>query len=121
VAIRKSIGLIEVSVAIVILAIVTAGMLNIFSQGSSYIEKTHLKTSALNLGRQKIEELAGLALPLVGTTSESYGDIVDFPGFRQSWSVSEHIYPGQLREIIVTVFWANDNEQQSFTTLTANY
>lgn len=117
---KRAFSLIEASIAVIIIASFTGGMLAIFWQGSGKNRGAKTQIVAYNLAQDKIEELSS-SFPPTGTTTEGYGTIVNFPDFRRVTTVADFVYPGELRSITVTVFWNSDAESQSFDTLKADY
>ena len=118
---KKGFSLIEVSIAVCILALILAGMLEIFNQGSNAAKKSKDSAAAYSLAREKLEAYSFAPLPPDGTISENYGTIAEFPDFRRVTNVSDYLYPGELKQIVVTVWWNNDRDSQSFVTLKADY
>ncbi len=115
----RGFSLIEIVVAIAILTMIAGGMLNVFYQGFIAAKKSQNRTIAYSLGREKLEE--NYLWP-PSSSIENYGAISEFPAFRRTVTVTPHpVYPVELRQVVVTVFWDSDQDSQSFTTLKADY
>ena len=71
---KISFSLIEVGIAMAVLALVLAGMIGIFSQGFYQSKKTQEFTVAYSLAREKLEEK--FAWPVTNeSTTETFNDI----------------------------------------------
>lgn len=116
---EKSLSLIEVTVAVTILALILGGMLGIFWQGSVASKSSQQRTIAYNLVREKLEEKS-VWLPT--SENRAFVDTVAFPGFeRQVEMQSPYLGYANLAWIRVTVWWDNGNQSQAIETLKANY
>lgn len=118
---KKGFSLIEISVAVALLALILGGMLGVFWQGFYAAEKSQERTAAYNLAREKSEEYSRIPLPSNGTATEDYGAIPEFSDFKRVVNISDYLYAGELKQITVTVYWNNDQDSQSFVTLKADY
>lgn len=117
---KKCVGLVEVSIAILILAIVLGGFFNITWYSLSQVRESWERTAAYNLARESLEEfsdwarISGLSAGLysLGTTTingVSYSRVLNIV----------NITP-QLKQITLTVSWTGDNPIQ-VSTLKTNY
>lgn len=122
-------SLIEVAVAIAILGLIAGGMVAIFGQGSKVTDSSRKKVVAVSLAREKLEELNyNFVLP-ADSGSDAYGNITGFTEFRREWNVSwadldgvlGPDYPGNLAQIDVRVYWNNNAENITVSTLEASY
>ncbi len=117
---KRGFSLIEISIAIAALALISSGVIGMFGQGFSYLKKSKERSIAYNLAQEKLEEK--LSLSPWPPTSEIKATVAGFPGFyRQVITTSPYAGYSDLAQIRVTVWWNNDKEQQSFDTLKANY
>lgn len=117
----KGFSLLESMVAVLILSLLLGGMLGIFWQGFKAAENSSKRTIAYSLAREKLEEYSRTPLPSNGAATENYGTINGFTDFKRRADVNDYVYPGELKQITVTVYWNNDANSQSFTTLKADY
>lgn len=115
---KKGFTLIEVLVAIFILVIGIAAVLQAFPLGM-YIQKSaQLTTTAAQLSQAKIEEIVSKSYsdPLlsVGTATESYGTISGFSVFKRVTKINYYdpnnpaLIPAAdlgIKKIEITVFW----------------
>ncbi len=81
---RDGFTLLEVMVAVVIIAIVMTAVFRLQAQTISMAESTRFHTTAMLLAQQKMAEMRGAVLMDPSNGSGDFGD--DFPGF--SWRVS---------------------------------
>lgn len=115
---NKAFSLIEIVIAIAILALILGGMTAIFSQGYLYLRKVRYKTIALALLQEKLEEESHWPPT---SSSEGYGSISGYADFRREVTVSDYLYPGQLKKVTVSVWWDSDKNSKSISTLVGNY
>lgn len=118
---KRGFSLIEISIAVALLALILGGMLGIFWQGFNAARRSQERAVAYSLAREKLEEYSGVPLAPNGSTTEDYGQIPEFPDFKRVVNVSDYLYPGRLKRITVTVFWNSDQNSGSFVTLKADY
>ncbi len=81
---RDGFTLLEVMVAVVVIAIVMIAVFRLQAQTISMAESTRFYTTAMLLAQQKMAEMRGADSGRPGDGSGNFGD--DFPGF--SWRVS---------------------------------
>jgi len=117
---RKGFSLLEVMVSVVILSSITGAAIEIFRLGYRAAAESQNRTIAYNLAREKLEQYSGIPLNYSGS-SEGYGAIANFLNFRRVVNVNYYAYGSYLIQITVTVYWNNDRNSQSFTTLKASY
>jgi prepilin-type N-terminal cleavage/methylation domain-containing protein len=117
---RKGFSLIEIVIAVGILALIVGGMLEIFQQGFGAAKKSQDRTIAYSLAREKLEEKSSvLPWPPAG---EPRALVSGFSGVeREVVVVSPYLGYNDLALISVTVWWDNGNQSQTFVTLKANY
>lgn len=125
---KKGFSLIEICIAIALLAIILGFMLKIFSQGYRYVRKSKLQTVACFLAQEKTEENSVWPPPDgTGTHTEDYGSIADFPDFKRVVVIADDPIPtlpaGSLKQLDVTVYWQGERGQRSLTlrTMIANF
>ncbi|MFH1339348.1 MAG: type II secretion system protein [Candidatus Omnitrophota bacterium] len=118
---KRGFSLIEISVAVALLALILGGMLGIFWQGFVAEKKSQERTIAYSLAREKLEEYSRIPLPANGTITEDYGSIPEFSDFKRVINVGDYLFPGELKLITVNVYWNSDQDSQSFVTLKADY
>jgi prepilin-type N-terminal cleavage/methylation domain-containing protein len=113
---REGLSLIEVSVALVILALIAGGMLGIFSQGFNIGKLSKEKTIAYSLAREKLEESFCYPFPSDSSGTTTRNNIV----YNWTLTVSDGpIYPNELKQLAVTVSWGT--ESYTLVTLKADY
>lgn len=140
---RKSFSLIEVAVAIALLALVFGGMLAVFDRGAIAARKTQQQAAAYNLARGILEEYSRWTRidTLDGTagsvTNGIYTDDLSIPNpdslsplslnnitYAPSLAVlGGPINPDQLKRLDITIFWTDGAIARSITiaTLKADY
>lgn len=112
---KKGFSLLEVVTSIAIFALVSAGLVGIFSQGN-LAQKNSMKTSmACNLAREQLENVTWST----SSSSENYGSIPLYLGFRRVTSVS--FLGVELKQITVSVYWDSDARVLTFMTYKCNY
>lgn len=120
---KRGFSLLEVIVATVILATITGTTVEILRQGYRASAESQNRTIAYNLAREKLEEYYGYS----SGTTEDYGTIANFRNFKRvvtiNWNPYPYGYPPTyyLGLITVTVYWNNDRNSQSFSTLWSYY
>jgi hypothetical protein len=118
---RKSFSLIEVCISIVLIAMILAGMVNLFGQGFLASRKVKGKITAYSLLREELENKSGGSWP-PGSMSRAIVNATYFPGFeRQVVCTNPYAGYNELALINVTVWWDNGTKNQSVYTLRANY
>lgn len=115
-------SLLETIIAMAILAVVFGEMTGVFRQVDKNFKKSKDQLTVYNLAREKLEEYSRIApLPGNGTAIEDYATIPGFPEFRRVVTVGDYLYPGELKQITVSISWDSGVQTQSFSTLKANY
>ena len=125
----KSLSLIEVCVAIALLAMVLGSMVSLFGQGFMAGKKTKDKAIVYNLLREELENKSTKSLfPLTSSDNISWGNVTGFPGFARQVNCSAYPgYPSNLSMINVTVGWecnatgGNCSKNMTVRTLQAIY
>jgi len=131
---KKALSLIEVCVAIVIVAIVLASMLGVFSKGYWHLRKTRTRTVAYNLARGITEQYSNWTAlvtiagspPAIGTyTNPPDPVILNNVTYTPSLAISNGPGPdpNRLKRLNITISWVEDGVAKNFTvtTLKANY
>ncbi len=143
---RKSLSLIEVSIAMIIFAIVSGQMFRVFHEGFKVGRKSEERTLAYSLAREEIEGLFFLGpnlflannictrpgcsdsycpcqiTSLVIPPDEARVVVAGFAGIeREVDVVHPYLTINGLSHIKVTVWWDNRKEYEFFETLKANY
>ncbi|MCS6863129.1 MAG: type II secretion system GspH family protein [Abditibacteriales bacterium] len=104
--------LLELMVALVILALGIVGLMRAVSQGMAATAQIRDVTTATTLAQMKMEELASHIADLPAESRGDFGD--EAPEF--SWrAVAEETDIAGLKKITVFVFWQRGNRQQSVT------
>ncbi len=104
--------LLELMVALVILALGIVGLMRAVSQGMAATAQIRDVTAATTLAQMKMEELASNVMDLPAESNGDFGD--EAPEF--SWrAVAEETDIEGLKKITVTVLWQRGNRQQSVT------
>lgn len=117
----KSFTLIELMVAVFILAVGITGILAIFPIGLDIGKSSQMTSVTAQLGQAKIEEIVSKSYSelLVASTTEDYGTISGFPSYKRQVSINyvyvdanKALYPDQssasdteIKKITVKVFW----------------
>ncbi|MFH1768624.1 MAG: hypothetical protein ABH858_05655 [Candidatus Omnitrophota bacterium] len=119
----KSLSLIEVAIAICILALISGGMLAVFHQGFTRLEKTQKRTGAYNLAREVMEEYSDWSsLPPNGTYNNPlpYPALINGVTYNVDLTISDGpLQPASLKQISVDVSWNSEN--YTVETLKADY
>ena len=127
---KKSLSLIEVGIALVLLALILTGMLRVFSQGFAQSRKTQESTSAVSLAREVLEfyydwneldDLDGTSDGVVtnGTYNPAAFNINNV-NYTFSLVVSDGpVSPTRLKQLSLTTTWVNG--AITINTLKANY
>ena len=129
---KRCFSLIEVSIAVLILALISGGMLEIFFQGFNAAKKSMERTTAYSLARGIIEEysdwdtLDKLDGTYDGTVTNGVytnpPNQVSLSGvsYTPTLTVADGpIHPDKLKQLTVTVSWGT--ESYTLTTLKADY
>lgn len=104
--------LLELMVALVILALGIVGLMRAVSQGMAATAQIRDVTAATTLAQMKMEELASNVADLPAESSGNFGD--EAPEF--SWrAMAEETDIEGLKKITVVVLWQRGNRQQSVT------
>jgi type II secretion system protein I len=104
--------LLELMVALVILALGIVGLMRAVSQGMAATAQIRDVTTATTLAQMKMEELASHVADLPAESSGDFGD--EAPAF--SWrATAESTDIEGLKRITVVVLWQRGNRQQSVT------
>lgn len=121
---------IELLIALALLGIVVAPLLNLFAGGYSIISDARMHTTALNLCRARLEEMRALSYPAVSdlylenpTLTFIETDPLGFAGFTRETTVTvvelptalSSESPVELLQIDVTVIWRENNREQEET------
>lgn len=115
-----ALSLVEVAISFAILALVLAGIINLFGQAFVQGGKTKNELIALSLAAEKLEECVDYDDIANQTGSEDYGNITNFEGYKRVTNVTNFTY-NELKRIEVTVFWQNDTKNISLLTLKGHY
>jgi len=127
----NGLSLIEVCLAIAILAIIFTNLSFIFDQGYLFLRKTRLSRQAFFLAEEKIEELlsADVVNDPDGYNETKYWLDPPFEAFQRSVSVSKTAASltscggagapvgcdGKLAEVNVTIYWNGTSGEQNFS------
>lgn len=136
---RKAFSLIEVAIAIGILALVFGGMLAVFDRGAIAARKTQQQAAAYNLARALLEEYSdwGRLIALTGSNppaNETYTNppnlifsppiLLNNITYTPQMAISDGpINPAQLKRLEITISWTDGAIARSITiaTLKADY
>lgn len=123
---KTSLGLslIEVTISIVVLAMICGGLINILGQGFVIEGKTKKELIAMYLATNDMEVFSNVSALPASNYTEEYGNISNFTDFKRVVNISDFDFPqfgSNLRLVNVTVFWRNDSKNISFSTLKAHY
>jgi len=113
---KRGFTLIEVVIALAILAVGLVGILSLFPIGFDAARRSVNSTQAALYSREKLEQVKNAGFPSVGTTNGTFPD----PLYTWSQNVTEPT-AGVLRKIDLTVKWqyGTRSYQQVFTTYVA--
>ncbi len=115
---------IELLIALALLGIVVAPLLNLFATGYAYIGNARMQTTALNLCRDRIEEMRALGYPAVynlylenPSTVSIETNLAGFSGFIRETTLTRVELPAatgngtaaELLQIDVAVSWWENN------------
>jgi len=119
---KKGFTIIEVIVAVFILAVGIVAVLNMFPLGIQMARSSQMASVAVHLGQEKIEEMLSDTYNnlIEGTATEEYGSIPGFEGHKRKTNINCVNYenllevscdydltndPEPLKKIEVEVFW----------------
>lgn len=133
---EKGISIIEIMIAITILALALLPMMAMFETGISSTTVAGEITIATQLANDRIEEIRNLSFddvysgynpstPAAADAVEGYGTIPDFPRFRRV-TVAEYVDenldpvagPTDLLRVTVTVYWYFRGSEKSHSEVT---
>ncbi len=121
---------IELLIALALLGIVVAPLLNLFATGYAFIGDARMQTTALNLCRARLEEMRSLGYTAVydlyldqSSLPVNEPDPFIFPGFTRETTVTlvelpishNSELPVELLQINVTLSWQENNREQEET------
>ena len=114
---KRGFTLIEVVIALAILAVGLVGILSLFPIGFDAARRSVNSTQAALYSREKLEQVENAGFPSVGITTGTFTD----PLYRWSQNVTAVSTAGVLRRVDLTVSWQyrTRNYQQVFTTYVA--
>jgi len=114
---RSGFTLIEIVIALAILAVGLVGILSLFPIGFDSARRSVSATQATIFAHEHLEELRNGGYPALGTTSGTFAD----PAYSWTQTVSTTTV-NDLRQVICTVSWGQGNRtfQRAFTTNVAN-
>ncbi len=131
---RRALSLIEVCISTVIIAIIIAATLGIFSGGYRYLRKSRTRVAAYSLAREVMEEYSDWAtLPAIGTyTNPPDPVILNNVTYTPTLVIGDGPCPpampgcppnNLLKRLNITISWFEDGVAKNFTvtTLKANY
>jgi len=115
---KKGFTLIEVLVAVFVLAVGIVAVLQAFPLGTHIQKSSQMTTTAIQLSQGKMEEIISKSyddpLLAVATTTESYGSIPEFSSYKRVVKINYYNpdNPGQtpagdlgIKKIEISVFW----------------
>lgn len=110
----KALSLMEVSVTIVIFAIIASFTLAMFSSAYSRMRKERMETTALLLAQGEMEEVLSQSVVFPALANRTRAEVV--PGFNRTVNFTCP-YEGIdfLAQINVTVFWPGKTSEQSLS------
>lgn len=113
---KRGFTLIEIIIALAILAVGLVGILSLFPIGFDAARRSVNSTQAALYSREKLEQVKNAGFPSVGITTGTFAD----PLYKWSQNVTE-VTAGVLRKIDLTVKWQYGarSYQQVFTTYVA--
>ena len=113
---KKAFTLIELLIAIFILAVGIVALLQAFPLGTHIQKSAQMTSTALQLGQAKMEEIISqsyIEIPS-GVNEEAYGSIINFSPYKRKTEISyfnpnnPEVSPVQdlgIKKIEITVFW----------------
>lgn len=126
----NGLSLIEVCLAIAILAVIFISLSGIFNQGYRFLRKTKLRNMACFLAQEKMEVFLHNSTFLLGNNSSVMNLSAPYQDFRGEINITspasgEGSMPGvdaTLARINVTIYWNGTSGEQNFslTSLVAN-
>jgi len=117
-AIRKGFTLIEISITVVILALLCSGMLGIFAQGFSYLKQSKERTIACNLAREVMERYFDWSS--LSSNPPPYSVTLNNITYNVNLTISDGpVSPNELKQLDVNISWPGGTF--NISTLKANY
>ena len=121
----KGFSLIEVVVAIAILALLLGGLLAIFSQGFKVAQRTGHQAVAVNLARAAAEEYSSWGMVNITSGVYTLGDVnLNNVTYGRTMQIFDHPdFPSQLKRLEVVISWPEGGTTKNLTisTLKADY
>lgn len=133
---KRGFSIIEIAIALALLALVLGGTLSVLDRGFSSARKTRQSAIAYSLIREKLEEFSSSTYPSLFFTpnpscpcppytappDEARAAVSGFTGYDREVDVTcPYLGFNNLARITVTVWWNNGAQSQSISTLKANY
>jgi prepilin-type N-terminal cleavage/methylation domain-containing protein len=123
----KAFTLVEIIVAMLILGLIVGGMFAVFVGGKKIVIRAGHKTEAINLARQRMEELKSRAYASVDESPAPNPESISFSSgisAERRWTVDDTIFGGQAKQVTVTVTWteagSTKQREEEIVTLIAN-
>ena len=121
----KGFSLLEVMVAVVVLAFGLLAIMHLFPIGLKASKISQDTTVASFLAQSKIEELRNTGWSQIAGGTEAYGGITDSPGFKRVTTISDvdAVNEPKLKKVVVEVFYKPYGAERSvkLVTLFTNY
>ncbi|MGM0472260.1 MAG: type IV pilus modification PilV family protein [Bacillota bacterium] len=105
---EQGLTLVEVMVGMAILAVVLIPMTGYLTNSLRMVNQTNLRSKALNLAQMKLEEVKSKEVANINSVVEDYGDLSEASNFKREVEIKE--LESGLKEVIITVWWADDNK-----------
>lgn len=126
---QSGLTLVEVMVAMVLLAVALLGLAAAFAPGRMAIQSGDQSTTAVFLARQVLEDMRNRAYDtdtdeLVAANfpaATAYGAITNYPGFRRTISIVDDSPATGTKTATVTVFFRGNDGVERSTALTMIY
>jgi Tfp pilus assembly protein PilV len=117
-------SLVEVCISIIILTVIFASMMAVFSQGSRYLRKDRQRSVGLMLAYGMMENLTATGYVFSGDRNQTKTALAaPFQRFQSMVNVTAVPGPAGLAEINVTIFWQGEQGERnvSVNTFASNY
>jgi len=110
---KQGFTLIELIIAIFVLAVGIVGVLYMFPMGTQIGKSAQMATTATQLGQAKIEELVSKSYGEVSSSTEAYGKIPGFEAYKRITAVDYYDPVNAIttssdtgiKKVAITVFW----------------